>query len=156
MAAGAAQRAATEAAGSESRAAALLTLLEFPGMAIVELAGILGLSHSATVRLLDGLVEEGLVDRERSRRDPRSAELRLTARGRRMAGGIRRARLLSLEHLLAPLTQTQRSQFARLVQSVLTGVTGERAVARRTCRFCAHGICSGADCPIGSSLEDWC
>lgn len=156
MAAGAAQRAATRDAGSESRAAALLTLLESPRMPIGELAGILGLSHSATVRVVDGLEDDGLVARGRSPRDSRSAELMLTAAGRRRAQALRRARLRSLERLLSPLTDAQRAQFTRLLAGVLAGVTEERAVARFTCRFCAHGICSGRDCPIGSSVGDGC
>lgn len=149
-----AQHQALAGAGTESRAAALLTLREFPGIAIGELAAVLGLSHSACVRIIDGLTAGSLVDRARSGRDGRHAQLTLTAGGRRAAERLQSARLGALEGLLAPLSGEERRRFARLVERVLSEVTHERAVARRTCRYCAHRICAGSDCPIGSAVRD--
>jgi DNA-binding MarR family transcriptional regulator len=149
-----AQREAIADAGSASRAAAMLTLRELPGIAVGELALVLGLTHSACVRVVDGLVADRLVARTRADRDSRQVQLTLTATGRTTADRLQRARLRSLERLLGLLPEAQRTQFARHMQALLSGVTNARLTARRTCRFCAHRICTGPDCPIGSSVHD--
>jgi MarR family transcriptional regulator, negative regulator of the multidrug operon emrRAB len=49
-----------EASGlGESAAAAVVTLGEYPGLSVAALAGIVGLTHSATVRLADDLEPAG-------------------------------------------------------------------------------------------------
>lgn len=147
-----AQRTATAAAGPQSRVAALLTLREFPGAVVGELAAILDLTHSATVRVLDGLVADGLAARARQGTDARRVATTLTAEGRRTADRLQHARLRALDRLLDPLTPGQRAQFADLLDAVLHGNKRDRATARRTCRFCAHRVCAGAACPIGRSV----
>src|SRR3954470_18962104 len=61
--------------------AALVTLLRPLERPIEELRHVLALSHSATVRLVDRLVEDGLVERAPGR-DGRTVAPRLTGSGR--------------------------------------------------------------------------
>src|SRR5919198_4550073 len=63
--------------------AALNHLRLRPGQNIDFLARLLQISHPATVRLVDRLEAEGLVERRRDRADARSRTLVLTAAGRR-------------------------------------------------------------------------
>jgi len=140
--------------GSDSRLAALLTLNEFPQMPIVELAAVLGLTHSACVRLIDGLAADGFVSRTRAQADSRRAELTLTPIGEQTAQAAQDERLRRLEGFLSPITGEQMTQFGNLVERLLSAVAPDRSTARHLCRYCLHRICEGPDCPIGRSVEE--
>ena len=79
--------AAAAAAGRGGQApAALVALHQFAGgSTIEELRQVLGLSHSAAVRLIDSLVADGHVARHQAADDRRSVALILTASGRTTA-----------------------------------------------------------------------
>src|SRR5919206_3636311 len=79
-------RAETEAAVGHSgaAAAALVTIVQFPGRTVEFLRRAVGLSHPAAVRVVDRLVEERLVRRRAAGRGPAVA-LTATAKGRRAA-----------------------------------------------------------------------
>src|SRR5919109_4294946 len=62
-------------------AAALVTVAQFPGRTIEFLRQAIGLSHPATVRVVDRLVERGLVRRRAGSRGP-AVSLTATAAGR--------------------------------------------------------------------------
>lgn len=137
---------------SDSRMAALLTVDEFPGIDVRELAQGLGLTHSATVRVVDRLVADAMVTRSRGDGDRRRVAVVGTATGRRRAAALRRTRLQALDAVLAPLTPLQRSQFAGILDTLLRSSSRARSSARHICRFCAHSICTGSACPVGSSV----
>ena len=60
-----------------------LTYLErHPGVALLDLAGHLGLTSPSTCKIVDGLVEHGLVMRQHSSHDRRKITLALTTKGR--------------------------------------------------------------------------
>jgi DNA-binding MarR family transcriptional regulator len=147
-----AQRDATAHGGTDSQVAALLTLHEFPSIRVGELAAVLELSHSAGVRIVDGLAAHDLVRRTRGAQDARQVTLGLTPAGQRAAGRLQSARLQALEALLSPLGREQRIEFGRLIDGLLRAAPRERIAARRACRYCAHRICTGPDCPIGGSV----
>src|SRR3954447_9767476 len=78
---GAQEFAAQQAASlGTSACAALVSLGPYAGMTVGELAKILSLSHSVTVRLVDGLAKAGLLVRKPGE-DRRFVRLRLTAQG---------------------------------------------------------------------------
>lgn len=148
-----AQEQATGGHAAASRAAALLTLCEFPGTHIVELSRILGLTHSAAVRVVDVLASEGLIARSSGVGDARRIALVPTAEGKRRGREMRAAREQALEGLLAPLSEGQRDQLAQILDAMLGGVPRRRDEARHICRFCEHSACTGSSCPVGRSVD---
>ena len=143
-----------EALGDLSRSAAalLLTLRYFPDATATELAAVAGVAQPTAVRVLDGLVRRGLVDRRA--RTGRSTPLRLTRAGQQRALSAQAARLQAMERLLAALPKPERAAFARAVDRVLFAAATSRAFARTTCRLCDHGACDGPRCPIGSRATE--
>jgi DNA-binding MarR family transcriptional regulator len=139
---------------ADSRAAALITLLERGALTIEWLRRIAGLSHSATVRLVDRLAEEGLAHR-RPGPDRRSVSILLTARGRRAAERLRRERETMLVSLLAPLEPEERRTLLALAEKVLAGAVSGRWEARLACRLCDHGVCAAAGgCPVDRAVTE--
>jgi DNA-binding MarR family transcriptional regulator len=135
---------------SGSAAEALVTLHgRYAGSTIDAVAGIVGLSHSGTVRLVDRLAAAGLVERRRGA-DQRSAALYLTPGGRRAARRVLTRREANLEAMLALLTDGQRRELADLA-AVLLGRLGQAPEAeRRLCRLCDLEACgrSRGACPV--------
>lgn len=133
---------------ADSRAAALITLLERGALTIEWLRRIVGLSHSAAVRLVDRLAGEQLVER-RAGPDRRSVSIALTPRGRRAATRLRRQRETLLVGLLAPLDAEERRTLLALAEKLLGGIVTGRWEARLICRLCDHGACTDAGaCPV--------
>ena len=146
--------AVSEALGelSPSAAALLLTLRYHGDMTTTELAAIAGISQPTAVRVADGLVRRGLIQRQD--RAGRTAPLRLTRTGARQAEALQRVRLKAMARLLAGLSATERAAFERTLDKLLAPATVSRAFARTTCRLCDHGSCDGPLCPIGSRATE--
>ncbi len=109
----------------------------------------LGLSHSATVRLVDKLERNGLVER-RSAKDARAVAIVPTGDGIEIAAEIQRARLAALEELLDPLSGSERAELARLHEKLLGGVVAAGVARGRICRLCDGEACGHASghCPV--------
>jgi MarR family transcriptional regulator, negative regulator of the multidrug operon emrRAB len=146
----------------DSDAAALITLLERGGLTIEWLRRIVGLSHSATVRLVDRLCDQGLV-RRWAGADRRSVSIRLTPNGRRAAERLRQGREDALVNLLAPLEREERAALRALADKVLAGAVAGAArgaeagrwEARLICRLCDHGACAAAGgCPVDRAATE--
>jgi predicted transcriptional regulator len=73
-------------------ASALALLAHEPGLSIRTLAISVGLSHAGTVRLVDRLATEGLIERRGHATDGRARSLYLTAAGRRASTKVLNAR----------------------------------------------------------------
>ncbi len=131
---------------SASGAALLLTLLNRGELTVTALADILGVAQSTATRLIDGQQRLGLV--RRAGKAGREVRVALTAKGRRRADGLQRARADAAAALLAPLTAAERRTLGGLVDKLLYHATQSRAFARHTCRFCDHHVCRGRRCPI--------
>jgi MarR family transcriptional repressor of emrRAB len=134
-----------------SGVAALIHLRLRPGENIDFLARLLDISHPATVRIVDRLETEGLVER-RSGRDARSRLLVLTSSGRRAALAALRARLELLEDVLAPLTAAERRQLEQILEKLLAGLVEDRWDARHTCRLCDFVTCDDPECPVDRAV----
>ena len=78
-----------------------------------QLRRILGLSHSGTVRLVDRLVADGLVQR-REGSDKREIALYATKRGKALREKILKERLAAIRPLLDPLTNVEQETLAAL------------------------------------------
>ena len=137
---------------SESAAALLLTLHYRPDSTASELAEVAGIAQPTAVRVLDGLVRRGLIERQST--IGRIVPLRLTAAGRKRAEVLQTARLNTLDRLLAALPEQDRAAFERALDLMLAAATISRPFARTTCRLCDHVICDGPLCPIGTRATE--
>jgi DNA-binding MarR family transcriptional regulator len=138
--------AAADGSGA-SRAAALLTLRSFPGPSIEGLRRTLGLTHSATVRLVDGLAAEGLVERKPAA-DGRVVRLALSGAGRRRAAALSEARRDPLAGTLARLPAAERRALEGILERLLADFTDGRERADRICRLCEIACCPQGRCPV--------
>jgi MarR family transcriptional regulator, negative regulator of the multidrug operon emrRAB len=155
--------AAAVAAGRGGQAPAALVALEqfADGRTIEELSAVLGLTHSATVRLVDGLVADGNVTRRRRTGDRRAVAIRLTASGRATARRIIRARGEAVQEVLRGLAAAQRRSLTAMAER-LTGdlaalrleqrAAGELPSGGWLCRMCDFGACGRPEgrCPAAT------
>jgi DNA-binding MarR family transcriptional regulator len=152
------------AALGPSAPAALVALHEFlDGGSVTQLSSVLGLTHSGTVRLVDRLGAEGLVERVGAQ-DGRAVSVVLTPSGRAMALRIRQARQASLTSALSALTSDEVDNLAAALDTMLTTVTLARAEERSAhihdhpqpwlCRLCDFAACgrSEGNCPVNNAV----
>lgn len=137
-----------ELAHTASGPAALMTIAHHPGLSIESLSGALGLTQSGGVRLIDRLVGDGLVRREKL--SARSLRLHLTARGDRAVKRIEQARIAAAAEVLSPLSPTQRRQLESMLARILAAHTHGDEDLRRICRLCSFDACEsgGRTCPV--------
>jgi DNA-binding MarR family transcriptional regulator len=138
-----------------SSPAALVSLASYlDGSPIDSIRGPLGLTHSATVRLVDRLVEAGLAQR-REGPDRRSVAVELTPAGHEMAAQAAAARAEALDEALAGLDAAERAELARLHEKVLATLTAGRASAGRICRLCDARACGHWEgrCPVTRAAD---
>lgn len=110
-----------------------------------QLRHILGLSHPGTVRLVDRLVADGLVER-REGRDKRAIALYVSKRGKAVREELLKGRLGVIRPLLAPLTGDEQKTFGALLHKMLSSMDTSEVERRTLCRLCDDRVCS--DCPI--------
>jgi DNA-binding MarR family transcriptional regulator len=135
----------------DTRAAALVLLAQQPDQRIEELRGALTLSHSGTVRLVDGLERDQLVER-RPGLDRRSVALRLTPAGRARAKRVLAARERALADLVAELDGSERDALERLSCRLLERLADSDVAARRLCRLCDEDACDLTRCPVEQAI----
>ena len=157
------EAATAEAAGRGGQApAALVALHEFAGGGTIEdLRQVLGLTHSAAVRLIDSLVADGHVARRQSAADRRSVALALTASGHAAARRIIRARAQAVEATLGGLSKGQRRALSALAERLTGDLAALRLEERRQgvppaggwlCRLCNFEACGRPEgrCPAAT------
>jgi DNA-binding MarR family transcriptional regulator len=128
-----------------------VTLLAWRGEASSEtLQFALGLSQPACVRLVDRLVDAGVVARRRRAGD-RRVWLRLTAKGRRAAGSLLDREREPVEAALrdALPDRADLSRFVAALDQVAMAVLGDTTDPARFCRACDVAACLGSEhgCP---------
>lgn len=152
------------AALGPSAPAALAAMHQFlDGGSVTQLSSVLGLSHSGTVRLVDRLVAEGLVERGGAQ-DGRAVSVVLTRDGRDMAARILRTREKSLTSALSALSADEIGNLAATLDAMLTTMTLARAEQRAArgndrsqpwlCRLCDFDACgrSEGNCPVNNTV----
>lgn len=87
---------------------ALLHIQQNPGCSLLAVADHVGLTSPTVSKMLDGLVENGLVNRQISHSDRRKVILTLTAHGQSIITVARDGTLAHLESILAPLSHSER------------------------------------------------
>lgn len=127
--------------------AALVSVGVDPGLSVGALAQTIGLTHSATVRLVDRLAGDGLLER-RDGLDGRSVRLHLTRRGSVRRRTILNGRHQILSETLAALPTSDQSALTVLVETLLGAITRDRQQADHICRLCDEDTCPEAICPV--------
>jgi DNA-binding MarR family transcriptional regulator len=158
-------REATEAASGFTGAApaALVALEQFAGgRATEDLARATGLTHSGAVRLVDRLVDAGLVER-RPGRDGRSLSIVLTPAGRRLSRRVTDARAAAIETALGDVGAADRRALLALTDTIVATVTAQRLAARAggaepagwLCRLCDFADCGRpqGECPAANAAR---
>ena len=136
---------------SGESAAAIVIVGYVPGLSVETLRQVLDLSHPGTVRLIDRLEEDGLVERRKAV-DGRAVALHLTRKGGKLRRRLMDCRLDVLEASLKGLTTDERVVFGDLLAKVLTNLPETEIAKHRICRLCAVQVCS--NCPIpGNAIQ---
>jgi len=127
--------------------AALVTLGVEPGISIKSLRQILNLSHPGTVRLIDRLESQGLVER-RAGTDGRTLALFLTDAGHERRRTILAERRQQLQFVISSLTPEERQQLTTLLEKMLTTMTTTELRSFVICRLCEVEACPSDRCPV--------
>lgn len=115
-----------------------------------QLRRILGLSHPGSVRLVDRLVADGLVER-REGSDKRAIALYLTKRGKALREELLKERLATLRPLLMPLTKAEQERLAALLHKLLASMDTTDLQRCNLCRLCDDRVCT--NCPIPANFR---
>jgi len=145
-------RAAAErqTARSGETPAALVALGHVAGINIDSLSRVLGLSHAGTVRLVDRLVADGMVERRPGASDGRTVALHLTRGGRERRRQVLAERRAAIDGVISPLSEPERVRLAQLLEKLLSGLPRDPLHAFSICRLCEDAVCT--PCPIDAAL----
>jgi MarR family transcriptional regulator, negative regulator of the multidrug operon emrRAB len=139
----------SELAHGGTAPAALVHLQAYPGESVEALRRVLGVSQPATVRVVDRLAAEGLVER-RPGRDGRTLALLLTPAGEQAASGLLTRRTKSVRSLLDALDAEEQLRLLPLLEKLAAALADDRPQALRVCRLCDRRACTQRPgCPLG-------
>lgn len=128
--------------------AALVSIGHSPGCSIEFLSKALRLSHPGTVRMVNSLEAQGLIER-RAAADGRAVALHLTEAGARRRRKLLAGRHALLDQAISSLKPQQQEQLSAIVEHLLKVVRGPDLMQGYViCRLCDDRVCS--DCPMGS------
>jgi MarR family transcriptional repressor of emrRAB len=127
--------------------AALVAIAYNEGRTVEHLRKTLTLSHSWTVRVVEKLQKEGLVEK-RSGADKRAVALFVTAQGDRKVRSIVRARRQFLDGLLSAIPAKEQKQFAGMLERMLALVTTDFYSGEAICKLCEVDVCPQNRCPV--------
>ena len=157
------EAATADAAGHAGAGPAALVALSdlLAGRSVDDLRRAVGLTHSGGVRVVDRLVDDGLVER-RPGPDGRSVSLALTGQGRRLAGQIGDARQAVLQRALDVLDDQDQADLAGILDKLVGGEVVRRLDARAAgatppggwlCRLCDTVACGRPEgrCPAANA-----
>lgn len=125
---------------------AVVVLGHQPGLSNDGLSRLLGLTHTGTVRLVDRLVADGMVERRTARQDKRAVALYLTDAGEAARRDILEERAERMLSLVSRLAAGEQETLAVLLGKLLQAVSRDDLHKLRICRLCDADACR--DCPI--------
>jgi MarR family transcriptional regulator, negative regulator of the multidrug operon emrRAB len=135
--------------------AALVTLGAEPGISVNTLRQILDLSQPGTVRLVDRLEKDGLVER-RAGSDGRTLALFLTEAGQQRRLAILAQRQQQLRLALDGLSPSEQAQLSQLLEKMLAAMTTDELRAYTLCRLCEEEVCPQERCPVEQKYRQGC
>src|SRR5579875_3846201 len=145
--------AAAEAAQLPERSVAALVLVaNRPGSSVDWLSRRLGLTQSGAVRLVDRLMDAGLLRREKHQ-GHKEVFLHVTASGDdRLRRGLQ-ARAAAIRALLDELPEDEQEQLGALIGKALARQGRRRDEADAVCRLCDWQACTPV-CPVDASVVE--
>lgn len=144
-------RASSSRAPEAGPAASALALLSHkPGLSIRMLAVGVGLSHAGTVRLVDRLASEGLIERRDHSTDGRTRSLYLTATGEIASGEVLASRDQVIAEGLSILNPDELRILSEIAERVLRDRLENLEHSYRICRLCCYAGCT--NCPVDAEL----
>lgn len=132
---------------NDTSAAALNVIGCAEGISNGQLGTALGITHSATVRLLDKLVESQLVE-VRTGTDKRAVAIFLTGTGRERVAEVLESRSLILGSIVDRLNCDQRNQLNAIAETLLEQFTEGPVHSMHICRLCDAVSCPTDRCPV--------
>ena len=133
-------------------ASALALIAHMPGLSIRMLSIGVGLSHAATVRLVDRLAAEGLVERREHFTDGRTRSLYLTAAGKVASDEVLSSRDEVIAEGLSILSPDELRVLCDIAERVLRHRLENLEHSYRICRLCCYEGCT--NCPIDAELHE--
>ena len=135
------QTAAEETTGhSASFPAALVIIDRYRAITVDLLGQYLQLSQSGAARLVERLVQQKLVERQRGD-DRRFVQLQLTSAGQAMVQEIQQTKVEAVSNLLKPLTTQEQQQLLGLLSKLVEQSNGTEIAEEYICRFCDVQAC---------------
>lgn len=132
-------------------ASALALLAHKPGLSIRMLAVGVSLSHAGTVRLVDRLASEGLIERREHSTDGRTRSLYLTPAGKVASDEVLASRDRVIAEGLSTLTPGELKILCGIAERVLRNRLEDLEHSNRVCRLCNYERCT--KCPIDAELR---
>ena len=133
-------------------ASALALLAHKPGLSIRMLGIGVGLSHAGTVRLVDRLALEGLIERREHAKDGRARSVFLTPAGKGASDEILASRDQVIAEGLSILHPDELKILCDIAERVLRNRLENLEQSYRICRLCCYEGCT--NCPIDAELLD--
>ncbi len=140
------------AATGPSGMAALIALSRAPGLSATELGRRIGLTQSASTRMVDSLETRGLVERRES--IGKWVAVHPTEEGRRVAWAVLTTRDDRVAGLLSSLDDDERDTLAGLLEKLLVAAYDEKPDTFYLCRLCDRDSCGdgkATHCPVGAA-----
>lgn len=134
--------------GATGETGAAVVMLGVERLSIADLAGVLGITHSGSVRLVDRLVEDGLAERQPHPNDSRAVLVALTSSGVAQRQRVLDARAAVLEPLLDSLDLSERAVLQRALRKMLVALVVSPAAGSQICRLCDEASCVPRGCPV--------
>lgn len=136
--------------------AAIVALGHQPGLSNDALSRLLGLTHTGTVRLIDRLVADGLVERRTVEQDRRGVALHLTKAGAKARRKILSEREAVMRPLVSQLKKSERAALTTVLAKLLRAVGQDDARKLRICRLCDSEACPACPIlvPVGAGAPD--
>ncbi|WP_343562453.1 MarR family winged helix-turn-helix transcriptional regulator [Kiloniella sp. b19] len=135
-----------------NEAATLVAVSNHPGDTIDVLSRVLNLTHSGTVRLVNRLESEGLIERRKSLKDARAVTVHVTAKGAEIVAEVLETRAAVVEKVLSSLSPDQKELLTPVLEKALSALTEDMPSARRICRLCHEGVCRPQGCPVEKAV----
>jgi MarR family transcriptional repressor of emrRAB len=147
------EQGARDVIGHAGETPAALVVIGYGPITNEKLRRILGLSHSGTVRLVDRLVSDRLVER-RPGKDGREVALHLTAKGAASRKDLLASRISAVASFLDILSPLERKRLRELIRGVLARQDTSEMDRFTICRMCDTGVCSNCPLPTTVSKRD--